>query len=185
MNIFKALSEGNGNISETNITSFLNYLLDSSNELNNSFFIIFSRLIDENLTNPIIQDCLSIGDRSIREQILSFSSKYVVHCEPEYSIKGKDGSKVIPDILLKVVDGQTEEDILFCIIENKIKKSAISKRQIEKQFNFFVESEDYSSYVPVISIYITPDESAFKTIADEGKKENPNTAWIKLVNHKG
>lgn len=41
MNIFKSLSQGNGTISETNITSFLSYLLNSTNELDNSFLVLF------------------------------------------------------------------------------------------------------------------------------------------------
>ncbi|MDR1055835.1 MAG: hypothetical protein LBL90_08455 [Prevotellaceae bacterium] len=36
MNIFKALLVGNGKISETNITSFISYLFDMTNELKNS-----------------------------------------------------------------------------------------------------------------------------------------------------
>ncbi len=184
MNIFKALSEGNGKISETNITSFLNYLLDSSNELNNSFFILFSNLIDQNLDNPILKTNLFLEARSLREQILSFSTMYTVQCEPEYSIKNNYGNKVIPDILLRVVHKQSEEDILYCIIENKINKSAISNGQIEKQFKFFIDSDDYKTGAPVISIYITPDEPVYQFLVDNSKTENPNTAWIKWVNHK-
>ena len=48
MNIFKSLSQGNGSISETNITSFLSYLLNSTNELDNSFILLFLELIDKN-----------------------------------------------------------------------------------------------------------------------------------------
>ena len=79
MNIFKALSEGNGRITETNITSFLNYLLDNSNELNNSFFVLFMELIDSHLEDNKLSDLLDIKQKSIRERIRSFSSKYIVN----------------------------------------------------------------------------------------------------------
>jgi hypothetical protein len=53
MNIFKALSGGNGTISETNVTSFMSYLLDSTNELKNSFFVLFARLIDSEIEEKL------------------------------------------------------------------------------------------------------------------------------------
>jgi len=182
VNIFKALSEGNGKISETNITSFLNYLLDSTNELNNSFFILFGKLIDENLQSTLIEDELKLDNTSIRNQIITFSESYVVSCEPEYAILSNNGSKVIPDILLKVSNKQSNEDVLYCIIENKIKKGAISKNQIGKQFRFFTESEEFTENIPIVSVYITPDEIVFESEFRKGKEENPNTVWLKWVN---
>lgn len=40
MSIFKALSKGNGKISETNITSFINYFLASTNELKTTLILL-------------------------------------------------------------------------------------------------------------------------------------------------
>lgn len=59
MNIFKVLSEGNGKISETNITSFLSYLLNSKNELDNAFLLLFFELIDNNLEEKEIESLLA------------------------------------------------------------------------------------------------------------------------------
>ena len=103
MNIFKALSEGNGRISETNITSFMNYILDSSNELKNSFFILFAHLIDTQIETYKICELLNINKKSVREQILRFTENYLVSSEPEYSIKSSDGGKQIPDILIRII----------------------------------------------------------------------------------
>lgn len=131
MNIFKALSEGSGKISETNITSFLSYLLDSTNELNNTFFVLFAKIIDSQLNEYKICDLLNINQRTVREQILHFSENYTVSSEPEYSIKTPDGSQQIPDILLRIISKNTEEDVAYIIIENKIKKLQLKKNKLK------------------------------------------------------
>lgn len=165
------------------MTSFLNYLLDSTNELNNSFFVLFSDLIDKHLTDISIGSIINKTDKSIRNDIIDFSSTYYVSCEPEYPILHNDGSRVIPDILLKVIEKSVEEVVAYLIIENKIKKSAVARNQIEKQFQYFKNSEDYSSNCPVISVYITPDERFYESFYLSGKEKNPNTVWLKWVNY--
>ena len=183
MNIFKALSEGNGRISETNVTSFMNYLLDSSNELNNSFFVLFAKLIDQYQDNYKLCDLIGINQKTIRKQILSFSNNFSVSSEPEYSIKKLDGSKQIPDILLRINSKSTEEDIAYLIIENKINKSAIKKGQIEKQFDYFSKSEDYEEGRPIYSVLITPDENIFEKLYSQAVEKNEKTVWLKWINH--
>lgn len=183
MNIFKALSEGNGRISETNVTSFMNYLLDSANELNNSFFVLFAKLIDQHQDNNKLCDLIGISQKTIREQILYFSNNFSVSSEPEYSIKKLDGSKQIPDILLRINSKSTEEDIAYLIIENKINKSAIKKGQIEKQFDYFSKSEDYEKGKPIYSILITPDEKVFDKLYSQAIEKNEKTVWLKWINH--
>ena len=64
MNVFKTLSQGNGRISETNITSFLSYLLDSNNELRNSFFYLFIQLIDSHIVENKVSDLLNLKGKS-------------------------------------------------------------------------------------------------------------------------
>lgn len=183
MNIFKALSEGNGRITETNITSFLNYLLDNSNELNNSFFVLFMELIDSHLEDNKLSDLLDIKQKSIRERIRSFSSKYIVNSEPEYSIVEKNGTRQIPDILTRVSSRKTEEDVAFLIIENKISRNAITIGQIERQYEYFTKSEDYNDGIPVYSILITPDEKPFEKLYLPAVNRNVRTLWLKWVNH--
>ena len=183
MNIFKALSEGNGRITETNITSFLNYLLDNSNELNNSFFVLFMELIDSHLEDNKLSDLLDIKQKSIRERIRSFSSKYIVNSEPEYSIVEKNGTRQIPDILTRVSSRKTEEDVAFLIIENKISRNAITIGQIERQCEYFTKSEDYNDGIPVYSILITPDEKPFEKLYLPAVNRNVRTLWLKWVNH--
>jgi hypothetical protein len=183
MNIFKALSEGNGRISETNITSFMNYLMDSSNELKNSFFILFAQLIDAHLEKHKILDEFQINQKSIREQIRSFTNNYNVTSEPEYSIKDVDGNVQIPDILLRINCKRTDEDLAYIIIENKISKSAIKNGQLEKQYDFFTRSEDYDESKAVYSVLISPDEKVFEKQYSSASENNNRTLWLKWVNH--
>ncbi len=151
--------------------------------MNNSFFLLFVNLIDESLKKDSLTVLLEIKGKTLRERILNFSESYVVYCEPEYSIKAEDGSHQIPDILLRIQKKIGEKEIAYLIIENKIKKSAIQKGQLEKQFDYFTQSEEYEEGKPVYSILITPDESVFESTYKDGKNNNPNTIWLKWVNH--
>ncbi len=183
MNIFKALSEGKGRISETNITSFMSYILDSSNELNNSLFILFAKLIDTQIDNNKICTLLGFNQKTIREKIINFTSNYIVSSEPEYSIQNHEGNKQIPDILLRIISKTTEEDAAFLIIENKISKTAIKKDQVEKQFDCFTKSEDYDKDKPVYSVLITPDEKVFEKLYKSSLEKNSRTVWLKWLNN--
>jgi hypothetical protein len=183
MNIFKALSEGNGQISETNITSFVSYLLNSSNELKNSFFVLFAQLVDTGLSENKICDLLNIKQKLIREKIIHFSNSYIVSSVPEYRIKKYD-KQIIPDILVRIFSKDKEEIKAFFPIENKIKKGAVSLGQLEEQISFFKSSdEDYVQNIPIYSIYITPDDEAFQTSYETAKSEHINTVWLKWTNH--
>ena len=183
MNIFKALSEGHGQISETNITSFVSYLLNSSNELKNSFFVLFAQLIDTGLSENKICDLLNIKQNLIREKIIHFSNSYIVSSVPEYRIKKEDKLQ-IPDILVRIYSKDKEEIKAFFLIENKIKIGAVTQGQLEKQVSFFKTSdEDYVENIPVYSIFITPDNDAFQATYEHAKNVNINTIWLKWTNH--
>ncbi len=184
MNIFKALSEGNGKISETNITSFLSCLLDSSNELNNVFFILFINLIDKHLKSKKIVEILKLKNDKLRDQVFNFTNNYTVIAEPEYVIFNKAGKKQIPDILLKIIDKNNENDILYFLIENKINKNSVTKGQTEKQLNFFKQSSEFNKEIPVFSLFITPNDNVFKkTINSKLSVETLNTIWLHWTNY--
>ena len=183
MNIFKALSEGHGQISETNITSFMSYLLNSSNELKNSFFVLFAQLIDTQLNENKICDLLNIKQTLIRDKIIRFSNSYIVSSAPEHRIK-KDDKHLIPDILVRIFSKDKEEIKVFLLIENKIKTGSITQGQLEKQVSFFKDSDDdYIENIPVYSIFITPDDDAFQSSYEQARNINENTVWLKWSNH--
>jgi hypothetical protein len=156
-------------------------LLDSTNELNDSFFVLFAQLIDSQIDNNKICDLLGINQKSVRTRIRHLSNSYVVRCEPEYHIKDTDGRKQIPDILVTVSSRKEEDAVAYIIIENKIKKSAIKEGQVDTQFEYFTKYEDKSR--PVYSVLITPDEKAFEQLYKSAKNKNSRTAWLKWINH--
>jgi len=161
----------------------VSYLLNSSNELKNSFFVLFAQLIDTGLYENKICDLLNIKQKLIREKIIHFSNSYIVSSVPEYRVK-KDDKHLIPDILVRIYSKDKEEIKAFFLIENKIKIGAVAIGQLEKQVSFFKTSdEDYVQNIPVYSIFITPDDDAFKSSYEHARNENINTIWLKWTNH--
>ncbi|HEY4064162.1 MAG TPA: hypothetical protein VGM30_19785 [Puia sp.] len=180
MNIFKSLSKGNGRISETNITSFLSYLLDSSNELNNSFLLLFFLLVDDNLQENKILNLLNLRQTTLRDKVLEFNKRYTVIAEVEYAINNR---KQIVDILLTVAN-KNEDDIAYLLIENKIKKEANNPEQAVKQYNFFKQSEDYTPGLPIYSILLTADSDRFFGMHKNALAANDHSVWLKWTNAK-
>lgn len=179
MNIFKSLSQGNGRISETNITSFLSYLLNSSNELHDAFVVLFFDLIDDNLSSGKLFDLLGIRQASLREKIADFSKRYTVDAEPEYSINDR---KQVVDIFLRI--SSRNQDVAYVLIENKIKKEANNTEQALKQFEHFRKSEDHNGALPVYSILLTIDSGRFSGMYDNAVSVNERSAWLKWTNSK-
>lgn len=180
MNIFKSLSQGNGTISETNITSFLSYLLNSTNELDNSFLLLFFDLIDKNLPGSKINGLLQLGNGSLRERVFNLSKNYSITAIPEYAVK-KDGIKQIIDVFLKIStkNKKEETDIAYALIENKIKPGSVNKEQAGKQFEYFVSTDDYQKGLPVYSLILTSDFETFASMHKHALTLNPNTVWLK------
>lgn len=180
MNIFKSLSQGNGTISETNITSFLSYLLNSANELNNSFLLLFFDLIDNNSNGLKVLDFLNLKQQTIRDRLIDFGKKYSVIADPEFALVGKKGKQIV-DVFLKVIN-QEQQDILYFLIENKIQKGAYNAEQLSKQYTNLKESEDFDPKVPVISILITTDYDKFAEMHSNIESLNKNSVWLKWSN---
>ncbi len=180
MNIFKSLSQGYGTISETNITSFLSFLLNSTNELDNSFILLFLELIDGNLQKNKLCDKLNLNQPTLREKIKHFSKRYTVSASPEFILM-KDGSRQVVDILVRISDKQ-EADVVCLIIENKIKPVSANKQQVAKQFEYFKHSTDYREDLLVYSILITTDYDSFGSMYNTAYLSNPNTGWLRWTN---
>ena len=180
MNIFKSLSQGNGRISETNITSFLSYLLNSTNELDNSFLLLFFDLIDKNLPVNKLNDLLNLGNGTLRERVFNLSKNYAITAIPEYAVK-KDSTKQIIDVFLKIStkNKKEETDIAYAIIENKIKPGAVNKEQAGKQFECFTGTDDYQKGLPVYSLILTSDFEIFSSMHAYALTVNPNSVWLK------
>lgn len=178
MNIFQALSQGDGSISETNVTSFLSFLLNNKFEFSASLFLLFIELVSENLESNLFNTVLSIKGNSYRQKINDFKSKYNFSSIPEYKIRGEEKSLDI-DILISISDKRNENDLCYLLIENKVKRASYKKNQCLDQFNLFKEDEDFQENVPLISILISPNIQIFNNMVEAIKPINRNAVWLK------
>ncbi|MCD4683603.1 MAG: hypothetical protein K8R86_10005 [Bacteroidales bacterium] len=178
MNIFKALSQGDGIINETNVTSFLSYIFNETNEFSSSFLLLFLEQIEKQLNDYDLQNIINISGKNYRQRINDFKSKYTYSAIPEYRLQ-KDVKIQDVDILLTISEKISENDCCYILIENKIKRSALKEQQCAEQYMLFNEIEDFQENVPVFSILITPDIDIFKTMIERVIEENVRSVWLK------
>lgn len=171
MNIFGALSQGNGRITETNITSFLSYLLNDNSDFGKSFIILFLK----SLSN--INKLICFEESNIRKLVNEFSRFYMFSASPEVRVTYNGKTQII-DIIITIMNKDTQEDIMYILIENKIKKSALNKTQCLTQYEFVKNSEDFNDNIPIYSILITPPDEAFREMYDNVSIENGNSQWL-------
>lgn len=171
MNIFNALSQGYGSITETNFTSFLCYLLTDRNECKNYVFIEFLRIIEKQLNELILKDLFKINSNNIRETSNSFNNYFQYSVEPE-----KTFADIRTDIFIRVYDkANSEKDLLYIIIEAKIAKSSVRELQLNEQVNKFKETDEYSKSAKIIPILLSPNDEYFKKCFNE---INEKICWL-------
>lgn len=175
MNIFKALSQGNGRISETNLTSFLSYLLNNNREIGNSFFLLFIESIRNIINNNIT--IVPLNGTSFREKLLDYENNFTHLATPEFPVQNRDEKQII-DIYLKITNRE-ENDVVYFLIENKIKVGARNETQCSNQYELFKSSEEYQQNIPIYNILLTIDSDSFASMYEESKRCNPNSLWIK------
>src|ERR1041385_4249394 len=178
MNIFKALSQGDGTINETNVTSFLSYVFNETTEFSSSFLFLFLEQIDKQLNNDGLGNIIESSYKNYRDRINKFKGKYSFSSTPEKRIT-QDNVTLDIDILLTISDKEKEDDICYFLIENKIKKSALKEDQCCEQYNLFKKIEDFDESLPVFSVLISPDLDLFKPMIEKVKEQNKLSAWLK------
>ena len=179
MNLFKALSNGHGTISETNITSFLSYLLNQTSELRLSFSVLLLEELNHKLDDWLFTH-LDLKNLSTREKIQMIERSYFISCDPEVRITSSKGPRII-DSVMTISNKNSERDELYILIENKVSSGAKNIPQCFDQYNAFKECEDYDSTVPVISVLITNDTRSFQSSIDKVLSVNPHSVWLKWV----
>lgn len=160
MNIFEALSNGNGVISETNTSSFLAYLLNPSEThgLGNVFLEKFLKIID---TKP--EQLKKLLNADYKEVIL----------ENSYN-----GRSAIIDIELIFSNNRDELVKPFhkICIENKIKKASKTDNQLNKYYQAIIHDEGDCGRVDIV--YLTSYDRCFEkefdslSISRDGDKKS-------------
>ena len=162
MNIFKILANGDGSINEANVSAFLGYLLDPSAD--HAIGLEFLRRFLE-----------SIHDNDDNFEEVFYSADYQIFYEQAFKEENK--SKQIVDLvivcystnmgigkesLLSNFIENTKEVHRLYLIENKIRKGALTKDQLVNQFQSTVSRIPKSLREKVTSIYLTPDGIKYK-----------------------
>jgi len=179
MNLFKALSNGHGKISETNITSFLSYLLNQTSELGVTFAALLLKRLDDDLDNWISQT-LNLTGLTLREFVGVLERDYFISADPEVAVIG-NGSKQIVDIILTISDPKSQKDLIYILIENKVNSGAKNPPQCAKQYLTFKASEDFENTANVVSLLVTNDDKAFQSTFENVRKVNDKSAWLKWI----
>lgn len=194
MNIFRILSSNDGSINEPNVSSFLAYLLNPTEDHG-----ISSLLLQEILNDiaEIDSNFLSKIKYNNRITDLSKYSGFSINVIPELSVnlevKGKRKRRDI-DVIVEIIDDRTNEIIYSICIENKITDGSINKKdsQLEDELtgiqNYYAES-DYSP--EIYFIYLTPNPSEISSYSfdklDYDKKyhlywsENEKSVFNKIL----
>lgn len=175
MNIFKVLANGDGSINEANVSAFLGYLLDpkADHALGSEFLKRFLEVISED-------------EESFEESF--YDLDYQIFYEQAF--KEENNAKQIVDLV--IVGYQTKmdsgkENLIhdfvantknirnIYLIENKIRKGALTKEQLIKQYKSTLHQLPDEICQNITSIYLTPDESKYTTEFDAAKTELVNS----------
>jgi len=185
MNIFDALSQGNGKISETNITSFVSYILNENNNFSSVFLALLFEEIDLTCeVNTPLKKLLKVPESSYRKQAEYISNNFSYSAIPEYRLQNKRNIQIV-DIFVSIFDKKTSKELCVFLIEIKINKNAINHNdQCLKQYKIYNLSEDREKNIAIFTLLITPEQSNFKVMIDEVKKENPLSVWLKWESEK-
>lgn len=162
MNIFRILSSNDGSINEPNVSSFLAYLLNPSEdhgissfllqELLNSFLKISKNYFEKIQYNGRITD-------------LSNYSGFSINILPELLVNYDNANKKKRrdiDIVLEIIDNKKNEIIYAICIENKISDYSINKNdsQLEDELKGLINFYSENKLNPEIYvIYLTPSPS--------------------------
>lgn len=145
MNIFDTLVRGKGCINEENITSFLAYLLDPTE--------------DHDLKNIFLNEFLKLIGMS-ESEIESLSTNDI-EIELEYSVEDDKEKRI--DIVIK-----TKDHVIA--IENKISEQSKQKNQLQEEYDG-LKKDKIAANTPIIMCYLVPENKGEKiTIKDNDKQ---------------
>lgn len=165
MNIFRILSSSDGSINEPNVSSFLAYLLDPTEDHGLSCFFL-----KEFLSKPVLENKEFFKKIINNDELVDLSkySKYTVEIHQELSVfiddlntRGNNKRRDI-DIVIEIKD---QDNIIYSIaIENKITDSSIvrSDTQLQDEYNG-LQNYYEGSETEIFLIYLTPRTSNCST----------------------
>lgn len=149
MNIFYALSEGRGRLTETNLSAFLAFLLTphAPHGLGDTFLRSFLEELAQGSGDP----------QRFRAVLARRSISAQVGLEVRY-----EGTVArIVDIDLQIFDeAMTQTKLHHVIVENKIKSAAAQLDQLREQFDCVMQALRQEEPSPVTVVFLTPPGDA-------------------------
>lgn len=176
MNIFKILASGSGNVSETNISAFLGYLLNP-NEDHGLGYTFLERFLESQKSNLKLENFKtrmfeyevllekSIENKNSESKTKSEIIDVIILCYDKSQAKEK---RNISEILIE--ENRVLKNIF--LIENKI-KDFLTVNQLLNQYNSVEKfiKKNGNNEIKICSIYITPEAEKFKLEFNSFKSE--------------
>lgn len=178
MNIFKVLAHGDGRITETNISSFLAYLLNPKGDhgLNFEFLkkVLSNSIDDQNFPYEKFEYEIFLEQAFKNENSIKHIVDIVIVC---YKInKGTKNESLVKEF----INNKKEIERVF-LIENKIKSSSVSAGQLINQFESINSELELDLQDRIHTVYITPkDSSSIKEFQTSNLKYASHLFWKSL-----
>lgn len=181
MNIFKILANGDGSINEANVSAFLGYLLDPKGD----------HALGDEFLKRVLEKLNDLSD-SFEEEF--YNLDYQVFYEQAF--KEEDNAKQIVDLVIvgyqtTMVSGKeslihdfianSKEIKKIYLIENKIRKGALTKDQIIKQYKSTIHQIPDKYANDVTSLYLTPDEDKYSNEFNAARDSLNNAYHLKWI----
>ena len=186
MNIFKVLSQGNGRLSETNLSAMLGFLLSptETHGLGDVFLRYFLKLVAQKSGDEKrFDDVLNTG-KSLRADI---------NLEEPYSLNDK--VRIVDVEIMIYANAIAKGETAFAelhrvIIENKIKKQSSDSEQLKEEFLAIMQEVEGDETLKVTMVFLTPPGDYINSIAtydnlNESILGNNKKAWLKWTEQNG
>ena len=165
MNIFNAITLGNGQFQEPNFTSIIGYFLDASQ--------------DHGLSHAFLEEFLEL----IGEEKFDINFDYRVNIESRY--KSRKMRTNVLDLEIEIYNNKGLPEKII-IIELKIKESSVKENQLVNQYDIVKRKKPK---IKINYIYLTPfkdvQESkydvAYKNIKEKIENENEHNDKVKHI----
>jgi len=165
MNIFNAITLGNGQFQEPNFTSIIGYFLDASQ--------------DHGLSHAFLEEFLELID----EEKFDINFDYRVNIESRY--KSRKMRTNVLDLEIEIYNNKGLLEKII-IIELKIKESSVKENQLVNQYDIVKRKKPK---IKINYIYLTPfkdvQESkydvAYKNIKEKIENENEHNDKVKHI----
>ncbi|MGV7242801.1 PD-(D/E)XK nuclease family protein [Caballeronia sp. M23-90] len=173
MNIFYALSEGRGRLTETNLSAFLAFLLTP--QAAHGFGDVFLRTF-------LAEIAMACGDEKRFQSVLD---KRSITAQVGLEVRYEGPTPRTVDIDLQLFDGAAAQTKLHhLIVENKIRAESAQAAQLREQFDCVRQTLREEQQTPITAVFLTPPGEARVMTSEYGSLQlDPESehkkAWLR------